>query len=114
MNSRDIQHEKKSEQTGITDETVWIEEQKQLKKLSRLVFYDIQRLESIFCLEVYNSINFFAEVRKFEVNLIETALLWAGGNQRRSAKLLGISSANLNNKIKSFGINPKKLRGKPM
>lgn len=96
--------------TGSLDEYTWNTEKKNLKKLSRLIFYEIQRLESIFCLEMKNTINFFEEVRQFEINLIKTALFCANGSQRRCAELLGITTSNLNNKIKNYGITPKSLK----
>jgi len=96
--------------TDSLDEYKWNKEKKNLKKLSRLIFYDIQRIESIFCLEMKNTIDFFEEVRQFEINLIKTALFCANGSQRRCAELLGITASNLNHKIKHYGITPKSLK----
>lgn len=48
--------------------------------------------------------NLTERVREFEVKLINTALLKAGGNQRRAARLLGIPTSTLNNKIKAYNI----------
>lgn len=44
------------------------------------------------------------ETRHFEIELIRCALIRTGGRQRRAAKLLGISAATLNHKIKRYGI----------
>ncbi len=49
-------------------------------------------------------VNFFDEVRRFEVRLIVRALELTGGNQTRAAKLLGLGTTTLNYKIKSYGI----------
>mgnify|MGYP003578626568 FL=1 len=43
--------------------------------------------------------NLTEKVREFEIKLIKTALVKAGGNQRRAARLLGIPTSTLNNKI---------------
>lgn len=48
--------------------------------------------------------NLTERVREFEVKLIKTALLKASGNQRRAARLLGIPTSTLNNKIKAYNI----------
>lgn len=45
------------------------------------------------------------EVRKFETDLIRTALVRTGGNQSRAAQLLGIKHTTLNAKIKRYGIS---------
>lgn len=54
--------------------------------------------------DVQRSINFFDEVRKFEVNLIRQALLYANGRQKAAARLLRINPTTLHSKIKLYGI----------
>jgi DNA-binding NtrC family response regulator len=44
------------------------------------------------------------EVRRFETDLIRTALVRTGGNQSRAAQLLGVKHTTLNAKIKRYGI----------
>jgi DNA-binding NtrC family response regulator len=44
------------------------------------------------------------EVRKFEADLIRTALIRTGGNQSRAARLLGVKHTTLNAKIKRHAI----------
>lgn len=44
------------------------------------------------------------QTRHFEIELIRCALIRTGGRQRRAAKLLGVSVATLNHKIKRYGI----------
>lgn len=48
--------------------------------------------------------NLTARVREFEIKLIKTALIKADGNQRRAARLLGVPTSTLNNKIKAYNI----------
>jgi DNA-binding protein Fis len=67
--------------------------------LARLV-----TLESYYCLEIQDRVDLFEEVRKFETRLIKRALLHAGGNQRITARLLGINTSTLNMKIKRYRI----------
>ena len=49
-------------------------------------------------------VDFFDEVRRFEVRLITRAMELTGGNQSRAAKLLGLGTTTLNYKIKSYEI----------
>ncbi len=49
-----------------------------------------------------SEVDFFAEVRCFEVRLISRALELTGGNQARAARLLGLGTTTLNYKIKAY------------
>lgn len=51
-----------------------------------------------------SAIDFFEEVRQFEVRLIKRALELAGGNQARAAQLLGLGTTTLNYKVKTYGL----------
>ena len=55
--------------------------------------------------EIGNGIDFYEEVRRFEIGLIEEALKRTGGRQRPAAVLLGLNATTLNSKIKSYDIN---------
>ena len=48
------------------------------------------------------------EVRRFEAELIRSALISTGGRQRRAAHLLGMKVTTLNTKIKRYQINLEK------
>lgn len=91
-------------------ETNWKRQTGNLKTLSHLLVQDLQKIETLFCLDLKNTIDLFDEVRRFEMNLITTALLHTGGSQRQSASLLGISPSNLNYKIKTYGIRIRRSR----
>jgi DNA-binding NtrC family response regulator len=90
--------------SDVLTEATWNKQTKTLTILSHLLLQDLQRIETLFCLDLNNRIDFSAEIRRFEKNLIKTALLHTGGSQRRSAALLGISPANLNYKMKMYGL----------
>jgi DNA-binding NtrC family response regulator len=53
-------------------------------------------------LNVKAGVNFFDEVRRFEMKLIARALELTGGNQARAARLLGLGTTTLNYKIKAY------------
>lgn len=49
-------------------------------------------------------INFFDEVRRFEISLIQRALREVDFNQARASQILGINKTTLNSKIKQYNI----------
>ena len=53
----------------------------------------------------HHTLKLYDEVRKFEADLIRTALIRTGGNQSRAARLLGVKHTTLNAKIKRYGIS---------
>jgi hypothetical protein len=52
-----------------------------------------------------NPIDFYKEVERYEIDLIQKALKHTEGNQRRAAQLLNLNATTLNAKIKNYGIN---------
>ncbi len=54
--------------------------------------------------EGQGTIDLHAEVRRFEEELIRSALIHTGGRQRRAARLLGTKTTTLNTKIKRYKI----------
>ena len=55
-------------------------------------------------LDLNSGIDFFDEVRRFEMRLISRALELTGGNQARAARILGLGTTTLNYKIKAYEI----------
>ncbi|MDT4896777.1 MAG: hypothetical protein QOH25_1854 [Acidobacteriota bacterium] len=58
-------------------------------------------------LDIGRGINFYDEVRHFEIDLIRRALEQTGGHQSRAARLLGMNATTLNSKIKTYNIDPR-------
>jgi DNA-binding NtrC family response regulator len=54
--------------------------------------------------EPTETIDLQAEVRRFETELIRSALIHTGGRQRQAARLLGTKVTTLNTKIKRYKI----------
>ena len=52
-----------------------------------------------------NALDLQAEVRRFETELIRSALIHTGGRQRQAARLLGTKVTTLNTKIKRYKID---------
>ena len=55
-------------------------------------------------LSLKSRVDFFEEVRRFEIKLISRALELSGGNQARAARLLGLGTTTLNYKVKAYQI----------
>ncbi len=55
-------------------------------------------------IDLARGVNFYDEVKHFEIDLIRRALDQTGGHQSRAARLLGLNATTLNSKIKSYNI----------
>jgi DNA-binding NtrC family response regulator len=55
-------------------------------------------------IDVSRGIDFYDEVRRFEIDIIRRALDQTGGHQSRAARLLGMNATTLNSKIKTYNI----------
>jgi len=70
-----------------------------------LAFEMIKRTEgSSSEIDIARGVNFYDEVKKFEIDLIRRALDQTGGHQSRAALLLGLNATTLNSKIKAYNI----------
>lgn len=58
---------------------------------------------------IEGGVDFYEEVRRFEISLIVQALKFTGGSQKKSAALLRINHTTLNTKIKSYRIKCKAI-----
>ena len=50
--------------------------------------------------------DFYTEVQRFEIGLIEEALKLSNGNRSRAARQLSLKVSTLNSKIKRYGLDP--------
>ncbi|MFM8439936.1 MAG: sigma-54-dependent transcriptional regulator [Acidobacteriota bacterium] len=57
--------------------------------------------------DLSRGVNFYEEVKRFEIDLLRRALEQTGGHQSRAARLLGLNATTLNSKIKTYNITPK-------
>jgi DNA-binding protein Fis len=76
-----------------------------LKQLALKLLLEAQSLTEVTTLDVRSGIDFYEEVKRFEVDLIQRALSFTGGNQVRAAGLLNMKVTTLNSKIKHYDIN---------
>jgi DNA-binding NtrC family response regulator len=82
-----------------------------LKQLALKLLLEAQALNEVTTLDVRSGIDFYEEVKRFEVDLIQRALSFTNGNQVRAARLLKMKVTTLNTKIKHYDININVLVG---
>ncbi|HEX8284021.1 MAG TPA: helix-turn-helix domain-containing protein [Pyrinomonadaceae bacterium] len=79
---------------------------KTLRELATALVQEIDSIKGHGSFEAKPTVNFAAEVRRFETDLIRWALLRTGGHQRRAARMLNLKVTTLNAKIKRYRISP--------
>ena len=82
-----------------------------LKHLALALINEVQSLEENHAIDIGEGIDFYDEVRRFEIDLILRALEQTGGHQSRAARLLGMNATPLNSKIKTYNIQHRTERG---
>jgi transcriptional regulator with GAF, ATPase, and Fis domain len=71
-----------------------------------LAFEAMQKAEGTSAgIDIGRGVNFYDEVKRFEIDLIRRALDQTGGHQSRAARLLGLNATTLNSKIKTYNIS---------
>jgi DNA-binding NtrC family response regulator len=75
-----------------------------LKILALSLLREIASAENVSEGQSNDTIDLQAEVRRFETELIRSALIHTGGRQRQAARLLRTKVTTLNTKIKKYGI----------
>ena len=75
-----------------------------LKILALSLLREIASAENTGAEQGNDTIDLQAEVRRFEAELIRSALIETGGRQRQAARLLGTKVTTLNTKIKRYKI----------
>jgi len=84
--------------------------------LAKALANEIETLRQEFSINVIHSrespfkaendgIDFYKEVVRYEIDLIQRALDQCGGNQARAARLLHMKSTTLHAKMKNYGLN---------
>ena len=83
----DLTHSLLREAEMLVGEKVFVDESRRLQELN-----------------ISEGIDFFNELKQFEISLIKLALAQTSGHQARAAKLLNIKPTTLNTKIKQYKI----------
>ena len=75
-----------------------------LKVLANSILFEVSSLQEDEEVEANTDLGLAEEVQRFEEQLIRSALLRSGGQQRRAAVLLGVKPTTLNAKMKRYGM----------
>ena len=80
-----------------------------IRRLKQLAIRLVRELQSInemqvVSLDLEGGLDFYEEVSRFEIDLINRALMQTGGHQARAARLLNLKVTTLNSKIKHYKI----------
>jgi transcriptional regulator with PAS, ATPase and Fis domain len=92
------------DQTGPKEKHPLGEKIEDLTSIASALLEEIKSLQPSHTVDVRGGIDFYDEVKKFEVNLIKRALDRTGGHQTKAAELLNIKITTLNSKIKRYNI----------
>jgi transcriptional regulator with GAF, ATPase, and Fis domain len=76
-----------------------------LEQLALKLLMEAQSLNEVPTLDVRTGIDFYEEVKRFEIDLIQRALVFTSGSQVRAARLLKMKVTTLNSKIKHYDID---------
>jgi transcriptional regulator with GAF, ATPase, and Fis domain len=77
----------------------------ELRQMILKLLLEVQSLGEVRALDLKRGIDFYDEVSRLEIDLIQRALACTGGNQVRAARLLNLKVTTLNSKIKHYNID---------
>jgi len=78
---------------------------KNLRDLTLRLLREVQSMGEVHTVNLEGGLDFYAEVGRFEVDLIKRALLQTAGHQGRAARLLNLKVTTLNSKIKHYKLS---------
>ncbi len=76
-----------------------------LRALTLRLLREVQSIGEVHTVNLDQGLDFYAEVVRFEVDLIKRALLQTAGHQGRAARLLNLKVTTLNSKIKHYNLS---------
>jgi DNA-binding NtrC family response regulator len=86
---------------GLTGHTL-VMKIKFMQELAKALAEQVSSLEQPRTLDISRGIKLSEEMRRYEIEIIQSALKYTGGNQRAAARLLGLKATTLNAKIKHY------------
>lgn len=78
---------------------------KNLRDLTLRLLREVQSIGEVHTVNLDSGLDFYAEVSRFEVDLIKRALVQTAGHQGRAARLLNLKVTTLNSKIKHYNLS---------
>jgi DNA-binding NtrC family response regulator len=76
-----------------------------IKSIARVLEFKANNLSGVVDFDGQRGVNFYDEVMKFEIELINQAITQANGNQRAAARMLGLKTTTLYSKVKLYKLN---------
>jgi DNA-binding protein Fis len=76
-----------------------------VKRLAIRLLREVQAIREVEVRSLGAGVDFYAEVSRFEIDLIKCALLQTAGHQRQAAQLLNLKVTTLNSKIKHYNLS---------
>ena len=76
-----------------------------VKQLAIRLLREVQSIREVEVRSLGTGVDFYAEVSRFEIDLIKCALLQTAGHQRQAALLLNLKVTTLNSKIKHYNLS---------
>lgn len=98
-------------QNGNETSTAAPDSLRTLKQLSLQLLREVQCIGEVRSVSFDQGLDFYDEVSRFEIDLIQRALVLTAGHQGRAARLLNLRATTLNSKIKHYGIDLNSIAG---
>ena len=95
---------------GADSETIESAKRELLKTVAYTLLRQVYGVTEPPKVDVRKGIDFYDEVRRFEVSLIQQALFYTSGKQTAAAALLNLNVTTLHSKIKIYDIEPSAIR----
>jgi transcriptional regulator with GAF, ATPase, and Fis domain len=90
---------------GVSNEAAVDNRLVTLRDVALTLLREVEMLRVAEPVKVDHGVHLYDEVKRFETELILSALSRTGGNQTRAARLLGVKLTTLNSKIKRYRIS---------
>ena len=102
MNTQQIQNSPTPHENFPSDGRLLHRKIENINSLVSSLYAAVEDLESVRVPPLNENFDFYREVRRFETNLIKSALRISGGSQVKAAALLKMNATTLNAKMKAL------------
>ena len=103
--SQDVELVGSTRSNGQDEQSQASDNIKNLRELTLKLLHEVQSIGEVHTVNLEGGLDFYAEVSRFEVDLIKRALLHTAGHQGRAARLLNLKVTTLNSKIKHYNLS---------
>lgn len=93
-----------TEQVNVKKVDSLVQKLEAIGRMTEIALNEIQSIKARNSNPARTQIDFFEEVKRYEIELIAVALELCHGNQRQAAKMLNLNPTTINTKIKRYRI----------